>query len=259
MTTRNRNCWLEIDRRTFLGTTGAASAMTLFGPDVGEAAGGETGRVDVTLTVNGQTRSVTIDPRTSLLDLLRERLALTGAKKGCDHDQRDACTVHLDGWRVATCLTLAVQTEGRTIMTIEELSGPDGELHLMQRAFTDHDALQCGYCTLGQIMATSACVEGGHAGSPEQTCEYMRGHICRCGAYAGIVAAVKDTAVKLRRTGVMKPLAGLSLAPESVSGRPNHRPGHSNVCLQVASMRHDYGVCPHAVECTASSVWSAAT
>jgi hypothetical protein len=130
--------------------------------------------------------------------------------------------------------------------------------HPMQRAFTDHDALQCGYCTLGQIKAALACVEEGHAGSPEQTREYMSGNIYRCGAYAGIVAAIKDAAVKLRRTCVMKPLARLSQAPESVSGRPNHGAGHSNVCLHVASMHHDYGVRAHAVECTASSVWSAA-
>ncbi len=157
-------------------------------------------QVDVTLTVNGQTRSVSIDPRTSLLDLLRERLALTGAKKGCDHGQCGACTVHLDGRRVASCLTPAVQTDGRAVTTIEGLSGPGGELHPMQQAFIDHDALQCGYCTPGQIMAAVACVEEGHAGSAEQIREYMSGNLCRCGAYVGIVAAIEDAAAKMRRT-----------------------------------------------------------
>jgi xanthine dehydrogenase YagT iron-sulfur-binding subunit len=154
----------------------------------------------MTLTVNGQPRSVAIDPRTSLLDLLREHMALTGAKKGCDHGQCGACTVHLDGRRIASCLTPAVQTDGCTVLTIEGLSGPGGELHPMQAAFIDHDALQCGYCTPGQIMAAVACVEEGHAGSPEQIREYMSGNICRCGAYVGIVAAIQDAAARMRRT-----------------------------------------------------------
>jgi xanthine dehydrogenase YagT iron-sulfur-binding subunit len=160
----------------------------------------ETERVGMTLTVNGHPQSVAIDPRTSLLDLLRERLALTGAKKGCDHGQCGACTVHLDGRRVLSCLTMAVQTDGRAVTTIEGLSGSSGELHPMQQAFIDHDALQCGYCTPGQIMAAVACVEEGHAGSPELIREYMSGNLCRCGAYVGIVAAIEETAAKMRRT-----------------------------------------------------------
>jgi xanthine dehydrogenase YagT iron-sulfur-binding subunit len=153
--------------------------------------------VDVTVRVNGQSYSLALDPRTSLLDLLRERLALTGCKKGCDHGQCGACTVHLDGRRVASCLTPAVQVDGREVMTIEGLTPSDGTLHPMQQAFVDHDALQCGYCTPGQIMAAVACVREGHAWSPEQIREYMSGNICRCGAYVGIVAAIQDAAPKM--------------------------------------------------------------
>ncbi|MFD1110155.1 (2Fe-2S)-binding protein [Pseudoroseomonas ludipueritiae] len=149
-------------------------------------------------TVNREAVEVEIDVRTSLLDLLRERLALTGAKKGCDHGQCGACTVHVDGRRVASCLTLAAKVEGRQILTIEGLS--DGSnLHPMQQAFIDHDALQCGYCTPGQIMAAVACVDEGNAGTPERIREYMSGNICRCGAYVGIVAAIEDAASKMRR------------------------------------------------------------
>ena len=150
--------------------------------------------VSVTLTVNGATHALTVDPRASLLDVVRERLDLTGTKKGCDHGQCGACTVHLDGRRVVSCLTPAVQTNGRHILTIEGLSGPDGALHPMQQAFVDHDALQCGYCTPGQIMAAVACVNEGHTASPEQIGEYMSGNLCRGGAYVGIVAAIQDAA-----------------------------------------------------------------
>lgn len=155
--------------------------------------------VPTRLVVNGTPHTLTLDPRSSLLDVLREHLALTGAKKGCDHGQCGACTVHLDGRRVASCLTLAVQADGRHVTTIEGLSPADGELHPMQQAFIDHDALQCGYCTPGQIMAAVACVHEGHAASSEQIREYMSGNICRCGAYVGIVAAIQDAAPKMRR------------------------------------------------------------
>ena len=149
-------------------------------------------RVD--LNVNGRTHVVELDSRTSLLDLLREQLGLTGAKKGCDHGQCGACTVHLDGRRVASCLTLAVQANGRAVTTIEGLAGSDDALHPMQQAFIDHDALQCGYCTSGQIMAAVACVREGHAQTVDQIREYMSGNICRCGAYASIVTAIQDAA-----------------------------------------------------------------
>ena len=154
-------------------------------------------------TINGRRVEVAVDPRTSLLDLLRERLGLTGAKKGCDHGQCGACTVHVDGRRVASCLTLAAKVDGREVLTIEGLSAKaedgGGRLHPMQQAFIDHDALQCGYCTPGQIMAAVACVAEGNATSKDRIREYMSGNICRCGAYVGIVAAIQDAAPKMRR------------------------------------------------------------
>jgi xanthine dehydrogenase YagT iron-sulfur-binding subunit len=157
--------------------------------------------VAVRISVNGTLQRLTLDARSSLLDVLRERLALTGAKKGCDHGQCGACTVHLDGRRIASCLTLAVQADGREVTTIEGLSPVDGNLHPMQQAFVDHDALQCGYCTPGQIMAAVACVREGHATNPEQIREYMSGNLCRCGAYVGIVAAIQDAAPKIGGPG----------------------------------------------------------
>nr|WP_245615464.1 (2Fe-2S)-binding protein [Roseomonas aerilata] len=154
--------------------------------------------MEVSLTVNGEARRLVLDPRASLLDTLREGLALTGAKKGCDHGQCGACTVHLDGRRVASCLTLAVQADGRAVTTIEGIAPAEGDLHPMQQAFIDHDALQCGYCTPGQIMAAIACVQEGHASNPDEIREYMSGNLCRCGAYAGILAAIQDAAPKMR-------------------------------------------------------------
>jgi xanthine dehydrogenase YagT iron-sulfur-binding subunit len=155
--------------------------------------------VGISFTVNGREQRIETDARTSLLDALREQLQLTGAKKGCDHGQCGACTVHLDGRRVASCLTMAVQADGRAVTTIEGLAGPDGALHPMQQAFIDHDALQCGYCTPGQIMAAVACVMEGHADSAEDIREYMSGNLCRCGAYVGILAAVQDAAPRMRK------------------------------------------------------------
>jgi xanthine dehydrogenase YagT iron-sulfur-binding subunit len=151
----------------------------------------------VRLKVNGRDYELQVEPRVSLLDALRERLGLTGTKKGCDHGQCGACTVLADDRRVLSCLTLAVQADGRRVTTIEGLA--DGERpHPMQQAFLDHDALQCGYCTPGQIMSAVACVAEGHAESREQIREYMSGNLCRCGAYAGIVAAIEEAALKMR-------------------------------------------------------------
>jgi xanthine dehydrogenase YagT iron-sulfur-binding subunit len=175
------------------GSANAALAETATAADQASSA------VTIAARVNGGYHTLPIDPRTSLLDLLRERLALTGAKKGCDHGQCGACTVHLDGRRVVSCLTPAVHVDGREVTTIEGLTSSDGGLHPMQQAFIDHDALQCGYCTPGQIMAAVACVREGHATSPEQIREYMSGNICRCGAYVGIVAAIQDAAPKMER------------------------------------------------------------
>jgi xanthine dehydrogenase YagT iron-sulfur-binding subunit len=154
--------------------------------------------IQVSFQINGQAGAIEIDARASLLDMLRERLGLVGAKKGCDHGQCGACTVHIDGRRVASCLTLAAKVDGRDVTTIEGIGSADA-LHPMQQAFIDHDALQCGYCTPGQIMAAIACVKEGHASTPDQIREYMSGNICRCGAYVGIVAAIEQAAPQIER------------------------------------------------------------
>ncbi|QRG07317.1 (2Fe-2S)-binding protein [Xanthobacter dioxanivorans] len=167
------------------------------GNENAEAANIKSRQCIVRTAINGQLHDLAVDPRTSLLDLLRERLGFTGAKKGCDHGQCGACTVHVDGRRVASCLTPAVQVHGRQVLTIEGLSPAGTPLHPMQQAFIDHDALQCGYCTPGQIMAAVACVAEGHASSPEQIREYMSGNLCRCGAYVGIAAAIEDAAARM--------------------------------------------------------------
>jgi xanthine dehydrogenase YagT iron-sulfur-binding subunit len=148
----------------------------------------------VVFKVNGRVVEADLDPRESLLDVLRERLELTGAKKGCDQGQCGACTVHIDGRRVVSCLTLAAQADGRDVTTIEGLAAPDGMLHPLQLAFVDHDALQCGYCTPGQVMSGLACIAEGHAGDDGEIREYMSGNLCRCGAYVGIVAAIHEVA-----------------------------------------------------------------
>ncbi|WP_407565852.1 (2Fe-2S)-binding protein [Streptomyces sp. 184] len=145
-------------------------------------------------TVNGQDVSLRLDPRESLLDVLREQLALTGTKKGCDQGHCGACTVHVDGRRVLSCLTPAVQVSGRAVTTIEGVADEDGGLHPLQQAFIDHDALQCGYCTPGQIMSGIACIAEGHCGTDDEIREYLSGNLCRCAAYVGIVAAVRQTA-----------------------------------------------------------------
>jgi xanthine dehydrogenase YagT iron-sulfur-binding subunit len=142
-------------------------------------------------TINGQDRRVALDVRTTVLDMLREHLGLTGSKKGCDQGQCGACTVLIEGRRVLSCLTLAASVQGRSITTIEGLAA-SGELHPMQQAFVAHDAFQCGYCTPGQIMSAVACVQEGHAGSDAAIREYMSGNLCRCGAYPNIVAAIND-------------------------------------------------------------------
>jgi xanthine dehydrogenase YagT iron-sulfur-binding subunit len=148
-------------------------------------------RIAISASINGRQVEAEIDTRTSLLDFLRERQGLTGTKKGCDHGQCGACTLHLDGRRVLSCLMLAAKIDGRSVTTIEGIAEGD-ELHPMQQAFIDHDALQCGYCTPGQIMAAIACIREGNATSRESIRETMSGNICRCGAYVGIVAAIED-------------------------------------------------------------------
>ena len=147
--------------------------------------------IDVTLVLNGETRQLTVQPWTTLLDLLRLHLGLTGTKKGCDHGQCGACTVLVDGQRVNSCLQLAAMQDGREITTIEGLA-QDGRLHAMQQSFVEHDAFQCGYCTPGQIMSAIALIKEGRARTRDEIREYMSGNICRCGAYPNIVDAIED-------------------------------------------------------------------
>ncbi|MFI6309709.1 (2Fe-2S)-binding protein [Nocardia fusca] len=151
----------------------------------------------MSLTINGTRRRISVDNRTSLLDLLREHLGLTGTKKGCDAGACGACTVLIDGARVNSCLTLAARLEGAKVTTIEGLAPGDNDpLHPLQQAFIDNDAFQCGYCTSGQIMSGLGCIQEGHTGSPDEIREWMSGNICRCGCYTKILDAVAQTARK---------------------------------------------------------------
>ncbi len=147
----------------------------------------------ITLMVNKKNHLIQADTRSTLLDLLREELNLTGTKKGCDHGQCGACTVHVDGRRVLSCLTLGAMAQGKSITTIEGLAEGD-KLHPMQQAFIECDGYQCGYCTPGQIMSAVACVQEGHTGSVWEIKEFMSGNLCRCGAYNGIVASIQQVA-----------------------------------------------------------------
>ena len=149
--------------------------------------------INVVLRVNGTEHRLALDPRTTLLDALREQLKLTGSKKGCGLGQCGACTVLMDGKRVKACLSLAALVEGHEITTIEGLAQGE-QLHPLQAAFIERDAFQCGYCTSGQIMAGVACINEGHAGSPQAIRDWMSGNLCRCGAYDHIVAAIQDAA-----------------------------------------------------------------
>jgi len=189
-------------RRTFIaGAVGAAAAFPLLGATVaapGPQAAAAKIKMDITLNVNGREHRLSLDPRTTLLDTLRDHLVLTGSKKGCDQGQCGACTVHVDGRRVLGCLTLAASVQGRAVTTIEGLAQGE-QLHAMQAAFIEHDAFQCGYCTPGQIMSAVACVTEGHATSDDEIREYMSGNLCRCAAYPKIVAAIRDAAPKMRR------------------------------------------------------------
>ncbi|RYY09644.1 MAG: (2Fe-2S)-binding protein [Cytophagaceae bacterium] len=186
-------------RRTFMKQAGGFLGFTLTAPLAGRAERLTAystvleGPGEVSLRINGQARALRLEPRTTLLDALREYLDLTGTKKGCDHGQCGACTVHVAGRRINSCLTLAVMAQGKDITTIEGLAKGD-ELHPMQEAFLKHDGFQCGYCTPGQIMSGVACVQEGHARTDDQAREWMSGNLCRCGAYPNILAAVREVA-----------------------------------------------------------------
>ena len=186
-------------RRDFLKQSSLLSAMALTPGPVIKAAQEQwdekfadvAEKIPVTLEVNGVSYSVKVEPRVTLLDLLREELHLTGSKKGCDRGQCGACTVHVNGVRINSCLSLAVSNEGKKITTIEGLATGD-KLHPMQEAFIKHDGFQCGYCTSGQIMSAVALIKEGRTQSREQISEFMSGNICRCGAYSNIVKAIQE-------------------------------------------------------------------
>jgi xanthine dehydrogenase YagT iron-sulfur-binding subunit len=189
------------NRRSFMAAAGTAVATPLVARAAGSSPGSPAAQdaslpVSVTLRVNGEDKTLTLDARTTVLDALREHIGLSGSKKGCDHGQCGACTVLIGGRRVVSCLTLALVAQGQDITTIEGLA-KDGKLHPMQQAFIDQDAFQCGYCTPGQIMSAVACVHEGHANSDDDIREYMSGNICRCAAYPNIVAAVKQAAPEI--------------------------------------------------------------
>jgi len=155
------------------------------------------GTVSVAFSVNGKEVAAQVEPRTTLLDFLRDRLHLTGTKKGCNEGACGTCTVLVDGKRMNSCLTLAIQCAGRAVTTIEGI-GSEDTLHPVQQAFIDHDAFQCGYCTPGQILSAIACIEEGHATDPDTVREWMSGNLCRCSAYPQITAAVLDAAAAVR-------------------------------------------------------------
>ncbi len=194
---------IPVDRREVLATGAVIVASLTVGTTATEARGAVNMAMDpverdVLLSVNGADHLVKVDTRMTLLDALREKLGLKGSKKGCDQGQCGACTIHIDGERHLSCLTLTAAVQGKKITTIEGLAQGD-HLHPMQQAFIDHDGFQCGYCTSGQIMSAVACVREGNAGSDEAIREYMSGNLCRCAAYPNIVAAVKQAKTEMER------------------------------------------------------------
>lgn len=191
-------------RRDLLNLTAVSSGALAAGPFLPSGApsaqaqdviAGTATPISVALRVNGTEHRLSLDPRTTLLDALREQMQLTGSKKGCGLGQCGACTVLMDGKRVKSCLSLAALAEGRDITTIEGLAKGE-QLHPLQAAFIERDAFQCGYCTSGQIMAGVACIAEGHASSPQEIRDWMSGNLCRCGAYDHIVAAIQDAAAQ---------------------------------------------------------------
>jgi xanthine dehydrogenase YagT iron-sulfur-binding subunit len=195
----------RVTRRSFLSQLGAAGVAATAAPLIAtqaHAAAAEAPQaaapsadtiesaIPITLRVNGKTLPLNLDPRTTLLDALRETITLTGTKKGCDHGQCGACTVHINGRRINSCLTLAAMHDGDDITTIEGIGTPDN-LHAMQAAFVEHDGYQCGYCTSGQIMSAVALLKEPCGPTDADVKELMSGNICRCGAYPNIVAAIQ--------------------------------------------------------------------
>ena len=199
----NENKNLNHSRRKFFKISTALTAVALIPSEILKAAEDNIDekaatlfeQQKITLEVNGVQQTLSVEPRVTLLDMSREQLKLTGTKKGCDHGQCGACTVHVNGERVLSCLSLAVMQNGKKITTIEGLAKGD-ELHPMQAAFIKHDGFQCGYCTPGQIMSAVACVREGHAENEKEIREYMSGNICRCGAYPNIVEAIIEVKQK---------------------------------------------------------------
>jgi xanthine dehydrogenase YagT iron-sulfur-binding subunit len=192
---------IELSRRMALQLAGGAITLAAIPAAEAEAetaapAAPAPEPVRVRLTVNGSARTLTVDPRQSLLDVLRETLDLTGTKKGCNQGACGACTIMLGGKRVVSCLTLAAMHDGAEVTTVEGLAEGD-ELHPLQKAFIAHEGLQCGFCTPGQIMSGVGCIAEGHAGTPEEIRFWMSGNICRCGAYPGIVLAVAQAAKEI--------------------------------------------------------------
>jgi xanthine dehydrogenase YagT iron-sulfur-binding subunit len=203
----------RLSRRAFLSTAGTVGAAVTLTGSLAAATVAEPpqrlsddeaaeipGTLAFTLRVNGETRKARIDPRSTLLDTLRETLNLTGTKKGCDHGQCGACTVHINGRRVNSCLTFAAMHQGDEITTIEGIGQP-GNLHAMQAAFVEHDGFQCGYCTSGQIMSAVALLKEPWGAGDKDVKEAMAGNICRCGAYPNIVAAIQQVRGNNGRNG----------------------------------------------------------
>jgi xanthine dehydrogenase YagT iron-sulfur-binding subunit len=205
MPSQKKSLPAHLSRRSFLSSLGAAGVVATAGPVLATAqtatpvapmaanSTSETiqGAIPVSLRVNGRQLDLQVDPRTTLLDCLRETMSLTGTKKGCDHGQCGACTVHVNGRRINSCLTLAVMHEEDEIITIEGLGQP-GSLHPVQASFLKHDGYQCGYCTSGQIMSAAALLKEKCGPADADVKELMSGNICRCGAYPNIVAAIQD-------------------------------------------------------------------